>query len=122
MIFGEERIIKNKFHIYERLVSVKVVRVFKVENNIVKKDSYGNKGSYKYFIGYIFEGIALPSSLCIKFSLRNAYDKYCDKNSKYIIFLVNIKEILEKYNKMCDENKNLLIKNLIVNQRIMINT
>ena len=65
-----------------------------------KKDSYGNKGSYKYFIGYIYEGTALPSPLCIKLSQMNKYIKYFDKNNKWMNLLVNDEEILEKYNKI----------------------
>ena len=49
-----------------------------------KKESYGNKSSYKYFLGFIYEGTALPSPLCIKVSQMNAYVKYFDKNSKYM--------------------------------------
>ena len=64
------------------------------------KESYGNKGSYKYFIGYIPKGDALPSPLCIKFPQMNAYVKYFDKNNKCINLLVHDKEILEKYNKI----------------------
>ena len=49
-----------------------------------KKDLYGNKGSYKYYIGYVCEGCALLSPLCIKFSQMNAYVTYFDENNKQI--------------------------------------
>ena len=58
----------------------------------------------------------------MKFSQMNVYVKYFDKNSKYMNFLLNDEEILEKYNKICDKIKIYLIKNLIVNHCIMINT
>ena len=51
LIFGEGGIIKNKFHIYKRSVSIDKVVIKRIL--LSKKDSYGNKGSYKYFIGYI---------------------------------------------------------------------
>ena len=51
LIFGEGGIIKNKFHIYERSVSIDKVVIKRIL--LSKKDSYGNKGSYKYFTGYI---------------------------------------------------------------------
>ena len=107
MVFGEEGIIKNKFHIYEISVSIDKVDIKRIM--LSKKESYGNKGSYKYFIGYIYiyEGTAFPSTLCIKFSQINAYVKYFDENSKCRDFLVNDKEILEKYNKIWDKIKNL---------------
>ena len=40
----------------------------------------------------------------------NAYVKYFDKNSKYMILLVIDEEILEKYNKMWNEIKSLFHK------------
>ena len=90
LIFGEEGIIKNKFHIYEKSVIVNKVDVKRII--LLKKESYGNKGTYKYFIGYIYiyiyiyEDAALPLSLSSKFSQMNAYVKYFDRNSKYMIF------------------------------------
>ena len=81
------------------------------------KESYGNKGSYKYFIGYIHKGNPLSSPLCIKYPQIKVYAKDFDKNNKFINLLVNNTEILEKYNEIQDK-----IKNLIVNQYIMINT
>ena len=51
LIFGEGGIIKNKFHIYKRSVSIDKVVIKRIL--LSKKDSYGNKGSYKYFVGYI---------------------------------------------------------------------
>ena len=82
MIFGEEGTIKNKFHIYERSVSIDKVNIKRII--LLKRESYGNKSSYKYFLGFIYEGTALPSPLCIKVSQMNAYVKYFDKNSKYM--------------------------------------
>ena len=51
LIFGEGGIIKNKFHIYKRSVSIDKVVIKRIL--LSKKDSYGNKGSYKSFVGYI---------------------------------------------------------------------
>ena len=72
------------------------------------KESFGNKGSYKYFVGYIYESNALPWPSCIKFPQMNAYAKYFDKNNKCINLLVNDKEILKTYNEIWDKIKNLL--------------
>ena len=105
LVFDEEGIIKNKFHIHEISVGIDKVDIKRIM--LSKKESYGNKGSYKYFIGYIYKGTALPLPLCIKFSQINAYVKYFDENSKYRNFLVNDEEILEKYNKIWDKIKNL---------------
>ena len=51
----------------------------------------------------------------------NAYAKCFDKNSKYMNLLVNDKEMLEKYNKIWNNIKNLLKNDLMLNQCIMIN-
>ena len=76
-----------------------------------KKESYGNKGSYKFLLDiYIYQGNALPSPLCIKFPQMNAYAKYFDKNNKCTNLLANDKEIFEKYNKIWDKIKNLFEK------------
>ena len=104
MIFGEEYIIKNKFHVYENSINIDKVDVKKIVSS--NKESYGNKGSYKYFLGhthththtYIYEGNVFPSPIYIKFPQMNAYSKYFDKNNKCMNLFVNGKEILEKYN------------------------
>ena len=59
---------------------------------------------------YMYKGTALPSPLRIKLPQMNAYVKYFDKYSKYMNFLVNDEEILEKYNEICDKIKNLFKK------------
>ena len=86
------------------------------------KDSYDNKGAYKYFNGYIHKGSSLPSLLCIKLLQMNAYAKYFDKNSKYMHLLVHDKELLQECNEIWYKTKNVFEKNLIANQCIMINT
>ena len=51
------------------------------------KDSYGNKASFKYFIGCINNGFSIP--LCIKIPQVNGYVKYIDNKNKYVIFLAD---------------------------------
>ena len=69
------------------------------------KKSYGNKGTFKYFIGYINSDEYVP--LYIKLLQMIAIVKYFDYN-KYMNLLFHDKEILKK--------------NLIVTQCIMIYT
>ena len=52
----------------------------------------------------------------------NAYVKYFDKNNQYKNLLVHDKELLKNIMKYGIKLKVYLRKNLIVNQRIMINT
>ena len=60
-----------------------------------EKDSYGKKGSFKYFIEYINEADAFPVPLCIKRPQMNGYIKYFDNNNKCINLLVHDKELLK---------------------------
>ena len=60
------------------------------------KKSYGNKGAFKYFIGYIHQGNAFPVPLYIKLPQINAFVKYFDNNKKYMNLLVCDKEYLKK--------------------------
>ena len=50
------------------------------------------------------------------------YVKYFDNNNNYLIFLVYVKKLLGKYNEIWDKISNLLKKDLIASQCIMINT
>ena len=75
-----------------------------------KIDSYSNKGSFKYFTGYIDTGNILPIPLCKKLPQINGYVKYFDSNNKNIIFLVHDKELLQKYNEICVKSSNLFKK------------
>ena len=52
LIFGEEDIIENEFHVYKRSISIDELDIKRIV--LLKKESYGNKGSYKRFIGYIY--------------------------------------------------------------------
>ena len=49
--FGEKYIIKNKFHVYERSISIDKVHIQRIV--LSKKDSSGNKDSCKCYI-YIY--------------------------------------------------------------------
>ena len=93
MIFGEEYIIKNKFHVHEKSININKVDIKRTCYLI----NHGNKVWYKYFIEYIHKDNVLPTPLCIKFPQMNAYAKYFDKNNKCMNLLVNDKEILKKY-------------------------
>ena len=72
------------------------------------KHSYGNKGSFKYFTGYINNGNAFPIPLCIKLPQINGYTKYFDYNNRYINLLVHDTKLLKKYNEIWHKISNLL--------------
>ena len=50
LIFGEEYS-ENKFHMHKKSISTGKVDIKRII--LSKKDSYGNKGAFKYFLRYI---------------------------------------------------------------------
>ena len=59
------------------------------------KTSYGNKGLFKYYIGYRHKDGTF-SPLNIKLRQLTGYIKHFDANNKYINFLVTDKEFFKK--------------------------
>ena len=64
-----------------------------------KKDSYNNKGAFKYFIRDVTNAGIIP--LCIRLPQMNAYTKY---------LLVCDELLIEKYNEIWNKIKNLFKK------------
>ena len=64
------------------------------------KTSYGNKGSFKYYIGYRHKNEALLSPLNIKLPQLTGYSKHFDNNNKYVNLLFNDKKLLKKCNEI----------------------
>ena len=56
------------------------------------------------------KGNIFPAPLCIKLPQMNGYSKYFDNNNKDMNFLVNDKEIPEKYHKIWSKIKRLFKK------------
>ena len=86
-------------------------KLFKIEdidiNNILvsKKELYGTKNSFKYFIGYNDENVIRP--LCIRLPQMIGYVKFFDSN-KTMFFKVNDNKSLKKYNKIWQKISNLM--------------
>ena len=106
----------NKVHIYEKSINIDEVDIKIIV--LSNKESYGNKSSYKYFIGYIYiyiyiylcEGNAPLSPLCRKFRQMNVYAKDFRKNNKCMNFIVYDKKYLKKYYEIWNKTKNLFGK------------
>ena len=103
IIFGDQYINKNAFHKDKKTISIAKVGIKRIV--LSKNDSYGKKGSFKYFIGYITTHI---KPLCIKLPKVNEYVKYLDRNNNCMIFLVCDEELLKKSNEIWDKINNLL--------------
>ena len=65
-------------------------------NNILvsKKEPYGNKNSFKYFIGYNDNDVIRP--LCIRLPQMTGYARKFDENAT-MSFIVKDKKLLKKY-------------------------
>ena len=98
---------KNAFHNNKTSISTDEVEINRIV--LFGKMSYGNKGSFKYYIGYIHKDGTF-SPLNIKLLQLTGYTKHFDNDDKCINFLVTDKELLEKYNKIWDKIKNLFKK------------
>ena len=81
---------------------------------LLNKTSYGNKGSFKYYIGYRHnDGNFSPLSGTLP--QLTGYAKHFNNGAKHINFLVADKKLLRKYNEYGLILKAYLKKNLIKN-------
>ena len=116
MIFDKEYVNKNAFHRYKKAITINKGEIQKLV--LSKKDSYGNKGAFKYFIGYVTNAGIMP--LCIRLPQMNECAKYFDNGSKCMKLLVH-DEILIKNTMKYEIRLNIYLKkNLVVNQCIKI--
>ena len=93
--FNEKKIKKSDFY--------KNIKVFQIDdidvNNVLisKKEAYGIKNSFKYFIGYNDNDVIRP--LLVKLLQIGGYARKFNKN-KTMSFRVNNKQLLKNYNKI----------------------
>ena len=86
--FGDKKIKRSTFYKNKKIYSTDDIDV----NNILvsKKEPYGNKNSFKYFIGYNDNDIIRP--LCIRLPQMTGYARNFDKNAA-MSFIVKISSI-----------------------------
>ena len=101
--FNDKKIRKSTFYKNKKINNIEDIDV----NNILisKKESYGNKNSLKYFIGYNDNDIIRP--LSIRLPQMTGYARKCDENAT-MFFGVNDKQFLKNYNKIWEKIKKLL--------------
>ena len=88
---------KNAFHKNKSSIIINEVEFNKIV--LFDKTSYGNKVSFKRYIGYKHKDGTF-SPLNLKLSLVTGYAKYFNNGDKLINFLVADKELLKKYNEI----------------------
>ena len=93
--FNDKKIIKSIFYKKKAINNIEEIDV----NNILvsKKESYGNKNSFKYFIGYNDNDVIRP--LCIRLPQMTGYARKFDENAT-MSFIVKNKQLLKKYIKI----------------------
>ena len=72
IIFDDKNIKKSNFYKNKKLFSIYDIEVDKIL--ISKKESYGKKSSFKYFLGYNDDDVIRP--LCIKLPQMIGYVKH----------------------------------------------
>ena len=87
-IFDDKMMNKSNFYKNKKLFSIYDIEVDKIW--ISKKESYGRKSSFKYFLGYNDDYVIRP--LCIKLPQMIGYVIHFDSN-KTMSFKVNDKKV-----------------------------
>ena len=105
--YDETCINKNAFHTTTTSINIDEVEINKM--TLLDKTSYGNKGSFKYHIGYRHKNEALLEPLNVKLLQLTGYTKHFDNNNnnKYVNLLVNDKKLLKRYSEIWDKIKSL---------------
>ena len=72
---------------------------------VSKKEPYGNKNSFKYFIGYNDNDVIRP--LCIRLSQMTGYARKFNENA-IMSFIVRDKKLLKNYIKIWETIEKLM--------------
>ena len=101
--FNDKKIKVSTFYKNKRIYSTDEIGV----NNILvsKKESYGNKNLFKYFIGYNDNDNIRP--LYIRFPQMTGYAGKFDENAT-MSFIVKNKQLLKKYTKIWETIEGLM--------------
>ena len=101
--FNDKKIKKSDFYKNKKINSIDNTDVNKIL--VSKKEPYGNKNSFKYFIGYNDNDIIRP--LCIRLPQMTGYARKFDGNET-MSFRVNNKQLLKNYNKTWEKVEKLM--------------
>ena len=99
LTFGDIEIEKNKFYRHKTPIFLKDVDIEKVI--VSNKISLGEKNC-KYFIGYLFDNHKVKP-LHIMLLKTSTYVKSYDGQNKWMYFLIDDDDLLEKYNTIWDK-------------------
>ena len=101
--FSDKKIRKSDFYKNKKINNIEDINV---DNILVsKKEPYGTKNSFKYFIGYNDNDVIRP--LCIKLSQKTGYVRKFNENLT-MSFRVNDKRLLKNYNKILEKVEKIM--------------
>ena len=100
IIFNDKKVRKSNFYKNKKINRIEDIDI----NNVLvsKKEPYGTKNSFKYFIGYNDNDIIRP--LCLILPQMTGYAKKFNE-SITMSFRVNDKQFLKNYNKIWEKLK-----------------
>ena len=101
--FDDKKIKRSKFYQNKRVTSIDDIDVNKVL--VSRKESYGTKNSFKYFIGYNDNDVTRP--LHIRLPEMTGHSRKFDENAT-MSFKANNKQLLKNYNKIWENVEKLL--------------
>ena len=101
--FDYKKIQKSEFYKNKKINRIDDIDVNKML--VSKKEPYGTKNSFKYFIGYNDNDVIRP--LCVRFPQMTAYSRKFDENVTMSFRVIN-KQLLKNYNKICEKVERLM--------------
>ena len=101
--FDDKRIKKATFTKEKKVFQIDYIDVNKVL--VSKKELYGTKNSFKYFIGYNDDDVIRPR--CVRLPQMTGYARKFDENAT-MPFKVNNKKIVKNYNKIWGKVEKLM--------------
>ena len=114
IIFDDKKISKKNFYKNKNLFNIYDIDVDKIL--LSKKEPYGKKSSFKYFLGYNVDAMR---PLYLKLPQMIGYVKNFDSN-KTMYFKVYDNRLLKKYTKVWERVSILMNIDLIVNLLLVI--
>ena len=101
--FDDKKIKTSDFYKNKKVFQIDNIDVNKIL--VSKKEPYGTKNSFKYFIGYNYNDVVRP--LCVRLPQMTGYARKFDENAT-MSFRANNKQLLKNYNKIWGKVEKLM--------------
>ena len=101
--FDDKKNLKSKFYKNKKVNSIEEIDINKIL--VSKKEPFGTKNSFKYFIGY--NDNDATRTLCVRLPQMTGYTRKFDENAT-MSFTANNKQLLKNYNKIWEKAEKLL--------------